>query len=216
MKVLAVNGSPRKDWNTATLLQKALEGAASQGAKTRLVHLYDLTFKGCRSCFACKKRGGRSYGVCSTQDDLTPIYAEIREAGALVLGSPIYFGDVTGETRSFLERLCFPNLVYEEGASTLFPRQIGTAWIYTMNVPEELLAQVGYGRMFEANERLLRRFFGPCESMTSCDTCQFPDYSEVVAGRFDAARKERRRREVFPKDCQRAFDLGADLAKGPK
>ena len=54
MNILAINGSPRKSGNTATLLNKALEGAASQGAKTELFHLYDLNFKGCISCFACK------------------------------------------------------------------------------------------------------------------------------------------------------------------
>ena len=52
MKALGVNGSPRKKWNTATLLKKALEGAASEGAKATLVHLYDLDYKGCISCFA--------------------------------------------------------------------------------------------------------------------------------------------------------------------
>ena len=62
MKVIAINGSPRKKWNTAILLEKALEGAASQGADTELVHLYDLDFKGCSSCFSCKLKGGKSYG----------------------------------------------------------------------------------------------------------------------------------------------------------
>jgi multimeric flavodoxin WrbA len=57
MNVMAFNGSPKKKWNTATLLEKALEGAASQGAETELIHLYDLDFKGCISCFACKTRG---------------------------------------------------------------------------------------------------------------------------------------------------------------
>ena len=56
MKVMAVNGSPRKDWNTGTLLNKALEGAKSIGAETEFIHLYDYSFKGCISCFACKKR----------------------------------------------------------------------------------------------------------------------------------------------------------------
>jgi multimeric flavodoxin WrbA len=47
MKVLAFNGSPRRKWNTATLLNHALEGAASKGAETELIHLYDLRYKGC-------------------------------------------------------------------------------------------------------------------------------------------------------------------------
>ena len=63
MKILAINGSPRKNSNTATLLKKALEGAAAQGAETELIHLYDLNFKGCISCFACKLKDGKSYGI---------------------------------------------------------------------------------------------------------------------------------------------------------
>ena len=63
MKLLAINGSPRKRWNTATLLEKALEGAASRGAETELVHLYDIDFKGCVSCFACKTLVGRATGA---------------------------------------------------------------------------------------------------------------------------------------------------------
>ena len=75
MKVMAFNGSPRKTWNTATLLAKALEGAASKGAETKLVHLYDLKFTGCKSCFACKTKDGPSYGRCGAQDELTPLLA---------------------------------------------------------------------------------------------------------------------------------------------
>ena len=67
MKVLAVNGSPRKTWNTSTLLKNALDGAASQGAETELVHLYELGFKGCISCFACKTKGGKSFGRCAVR-----------------------------------------------------------------------------------------------------------------------------------------------------
>ncbi len=71
MKVVAINGSPRKKWNTATLLEKVLEGAASEGAETEMIHLYDLNFKGCTSCFACKVKDGKNYGKCTIKDDLT-------------------------------------------------------------------------------------------------------------------------------------------------
>ncbi|MFA5112372.1 MAG: flavodoxin family protein, partial [Desulfobaccales bacterium] len=97
MKVIAVNGSPRKTWNTATLLKKALKGAALQGADTELAHLYDFNFKGCISCFACKTKGGKSYGRCAVRDDLRPLLNKIGAADALILGSPIYFGAVSGE-----------------------------------------------------------------------------------------------------------------------
>ena len=71
MKVIAVNGSPRKNWNTTTLLQKALDGAKSKGADTEIIHLYDLNFKGCTSCFACKRKNNLNIGHCAMKDDLT-------------------------------------------------------------------------------------------------------------------------------------------------
>ena len=126
MKVLAINGSPRKTWNTATLLKKSLEGAASRGAETELVHLYDLNFSGCVSCFACKTTGGESYGRCAVKDDLAPILKKIPETDVLILGSPIYFGSVTGEMQSFLERLQFPFLTYTDPPASIFPGKIRT------------------------------------------------------------------------------------------
>ncbi len=144
MQVIGINGSPRKQWNTATLVAKALEGAAAQGAQTELVHLYDLDFKGCTSCFACKTRGGKSYGRCAMKDGLTPVLAKIATADALVIGSPVYFGSVTGETRSFIERLLFPYLTYTVPYGTLFPKKLATAFIYTMNVTEERSREFGY------------------------------------------------------------------------
>ena len=101
-----------------------MKGAASQGAETELIHLYDLNFKGCISCFECKTIGGKSYGRCAVQDDLTPILQRVEEADALILGSPIYFGTVSGEMHSFMERLLFPFLTYTEPPQSLFPRKI--------------------------------------------------------------------------------------------
>ena len=66
MKALFINGSPRKNGNTAQLLRKAMEGAKDAGAEVEFVDLYDhsLIYKGCMSCFACKVKGGRK-GICS-------------------------------------------------------------------------------------------------------------------------------------------------------
>lgn len=97
-KIIAINGSPRKNGNTAILLNKALEGAAEQGAETELINLYDLSYKGCISCFACKRKGGKSYGKCIFADELLLVLKKIEQADALILCSPIYFGTVTGET----------------------------------------------------------------------------------------------------------------------
>ena len=105
MKIIAINGSPRKGWNTDILLQKALAGAKSVGASTEIIHLYDLDFKGCRSCMACNLKDGKSLGHCAIADGLKPVLEKIDQCDGLILGSPIYFGDVTAEMRALLERL---------------------------------------------------------------------------------------------------------------
>ena len=212
MKVLGFNGSARKTWNTAILLKKALEGAASQGAETELIHLYDLNFRGCGSCFYCK-RVGNDQGICATQDDLTSILEKIRSADGLVLGSPIYYGTITGEMKSFLERLLFPYWTYTDPPQSLYPRKIAAGWIYTMNVTEQQVQQFGYDVHLKNNERILRHVFGAAESLVSCDTYQFDDYAKMAAARFDPAKKAQRRAEVFPKDCEAAFAMGIKLAR---
>ena len=146
MKVMAFNGSPRKKWNTATLLNKALEGAASQGAETELIHLYDLNFRGCLSCFSCKKKGRQSYGKCAARDDLTPILKKVEETDAFILGSPIYFGTVSGEMRSFMERLIVSLSHVYLSSPLSFPKKINTGFIYTMNVPRNWMKNLGYDK----------------------------------------------------------------------
>lgn len=217
MEVIAFNGSPRKTWNTATLLGKALEGAASRGAVTKLVHLYDLDFKGCRSCFACKTKNGKSYGKCGVKDDLTPILSDVEKADAIILGSPVYFWGVSGEVKSFMERLMFPFFRYtqdKDPAPSLFPKTIHTGFIYTMNADEEQVEEAGYKNSVAINERFLRRIFGKSESLLSFDTCQFDDYSKINQERYDPEKKAARRKEHFPQDCQKAFEMGMRFANG--
>ncbi len=212
--VIAINGSPRKTWNTAMLLGHALEGAASKGAKTELVHLYDLDYKGCTSCFSCKLVGGKSYGKCALQDDLTPVLERIPDADALILGSPIYVGTATGEMRSFLERLVFPYIVYDAMRSSLFPKKMLTGFIYTMGADESRVKDMAYEAQFRLTTSLLERIFGLSDWFMVTDTLQFDDYTKYVSSGFDTEAKARRRREVFPEDCKKAFEMGKRLAKG--
>ncbi|CDX04441.1 NADPH-dependent FMN reductase [Desulfitobacterium sp. LBE] len=212
MKVIAVNGGPRKQWNTATLLHKALEGAQSVGAETDLFHLYDLNYKGCISCFGCKRKNSSRIGHCVLKDELTPLLKEVLKCDALLLGSPIYFGNVTGEMRSFLERLFFSLLSYNEGQRTVFPRKVASGFIYTMNVPEDFLPQLGYEAVFKANARSLELLNGPSEYLLATDTYQFDNYSNYASSRFNEQHKAQVRQERFPQDCRQAFDLGARLS----
>jgi multimeric flavodoxin WrbA len=213
MKIIAINGSPRKKDNTATLLNKALEGAASNGAETEIIHLYDFTYKGCKSCFACKLINGTSYGQCSINDEISPILKKIKNADAIILGSPIYLGSITGEMKSFMERLIFPYLAYDENYSSLFPKRISVGLIYTFGVNEQKLEQTKWKDSLKYNEFLMERLLGKVESLFVTDTYQFDDYSEYVATAFDASEKLKRRKEVFPQDCKNAFELGKRLVQ---
>ena len=110
-KIMIIDGGPRRNVNTAGMLQAFAEGAKSAGkdVEVKTVRLYDLDYKGCMSCMACKIKGRVSH-ICKFKDALTPILEEIAQADGLVLGSPIYFGDVTGQMRTFLEpgTACLP------------------------------------------------------------------------------------------------------------
>ncbi|MBJ6752291.1 flavodoxin family protein [Geomonas anaerohicana] len=211
MKVIGINGSPRKQWNTAQVLQKALDGAAAQGAETELIHLYDIDFKGCTSCFACKLKGGKSYGTCAMRDGLTPVLEKIAQADGLVLGSPVYFGRATGEMCSFLERLLFQYFVYAQPPESLFERKLKTAFIYTMNVPEAVMQQINYAVHMGGNEAFLTRIFGSCETLCCNETLQFDDYDKYVFSYFDPQQRRERHSVLFPENCQKAFELGQRL-----
>ncbi len=217
-KVIAINGSPRKTGNTATLLQKALEGASLQGAQTEIIHLYNLSYKGCTSCFSCKKKDSKFWGICAMNDGLTPVLNKIMECDAIILGSPIYFSDITGEMRSFLERLLFMNLSYDKmsvdgrGASN-FKGQINVGFIYTMNVNQEQMINYKYHTIFDALKSIQRILRGKWEYITACDTYQFKDYSKYAAGIFDEEKKREVHNQQFPIDSQRAFEMGKRLVK---
>ena len=86
--------------------------ALSAGAEVESVHLYDITFAGCKSCFACKLKNSKTNGVCAIRDELRPILEKAYTADVIVIGSPIYFSHPTGLTHAFMERLMFPILTY--------------------------------------------------------------------------------------------------------
>lgn len=218
MKVVAYNASPRKKGNTAVLLQKALDGAASKGAQTELIHLYDLKYHGCTSCFSCKLKDGPSYGKCAMKDGLTPVLEKFADADAVLFGSPIYFNNVTGELRSFLERLWFQYLIYtKQPDRSLFQKSMRSYFIYTMNVTEEGARDSKLDELLKANERTSQMIFhAPAQSYFSYETKQFDDYSKYVADMFDAAARAKRHEEVFPADCENCFDIGIKLVESFK
>jgi multimeric flavodoxin WrbA len=212
MKVVGVNGSPRTGWNTHILVDEALKGAASQGAETELFNLYDLSFKGCISCFECKKKGGQSLGRCVIRDDLRPVLDQIHESDAFFIGSPIYVSEVTASTRALIERLTFQYISYEKGRKPFFDRRIPVGLIYTMNISEEQTDKFGYAAKFRDYESRFARIFGSVRTLLATETLQTTDYDTYGITMFDEGERRKRREEIFPQDRKKAFDLGAEFA----
>ncbi len=211
MNVMAFNGSPRKNWNTATLLKKALEGAQSCGAQTKLVNLYDLDFKGCTSCFACKRKGGE-HGVCAMKDDLTDVLLKGKQADALIFGSPIYIGSISSGMRAFLERFLFSNFLYNKEFTTFFPKKIPAGFIYTMGISESMMKSWALKETLQSIENLISHMIGPLEVLYSFDAYQFDDYAKYEADRFDEPARKKIHDVQFPLDCRKAYDLGVNFA----
>lgn len=214
-KIYAVNGSPRENGNTAKILQSALDGAASCGAETALIHLGRYQFSGCRSCFACKLKDGKSYGKCAVNDGITAILDELSRADAIIMGSPIYFGAESGLYRCFLERLFFPYLKYSNPASSIAPKTLEMAFVYTMNVPAEVMDMYGYRDFLEKGHKFPQLVFGSREPeiLYVNDTYQFDDYSRYESDMFDPEHKKAMRETLFVKDCAKAFDLGKKITQ---
>ncbi|MGI9952650.1 flavodoxin family protein [Moorellaceae bacterium AZ2] len=103
MKIVAFVGSPRKDGNTARVVKQVLSGANSQGITTETFYLYDYKIKPCRGCRYCEEKN-----MCTITDDDVPIlHRAIVDSDAVVLGTPTYYGDITGQFKQFVDR-CYP------------------------------------------------------------------------------------------------------------
>ena len=111
-----------------------------------------------------------------------------------------------------MERLLFPYLEYADPCRSLFPKKIKTGIIYTMNITEDELKAFNLGYSLNVNEMVLKMIFGASESICCYDTYQFDDYSKVFADRINVKAKAQRCKEIFPKDCERAYEMGVRLA----
>lgn len=144
MRVVGFVGSPRKKGNTAALVNEVLRGARESGAESRIHFLNELNIRGCQGCRGCKK----PEAVCMVKDDMAPLYDEIRTADAVVIGSPVYMCQVTGQTKLFVDRLyAFMN--------PDFSHRLGngrkTVMVYTQGQPDPDI----FRSSFETNRLLL-------------------------------------------------------------
>ncbi len=208
-KIMIIDGGPRKNFNTASMLQAFAEGAKSVGNEidVKIVRLYDLDYKGCMSCMACKIKG-RASNICKFKDSLTPILEEVAKADGLVLGSPIYFGQITGQMQAFLERLAFPWLSYNDYSLTA-PKKMPVVLMETMNgLPDNNNSQ-GYGSM----EYCITTALGLPEHINAYNTYQVKSYDRFELASFSEESKRQYREENWEKDLQKAREAGRKMAE---
>ena len=120
-KVIAINGSARKDGNTAILIRHMLEELENEGIETELVQLAGKTIRGCTACMKCFENRDRR---CVFDDDVVNEYIEkMAAADGIILGSPVYFSDVTAEMKALVDRAGFVSFANDG----LFTRKVGSA-----------------------------------------------------------------------------------------
>ena len=209
-KIMIIDGGPRKNMNTAAMVEKFAEGARQAGAEVKVVRLYDIDYKGCRSCMACQLKGKR-VDSCRFKDGLTDILAEVTAADGLVMASPIYYGEVTAQMRAFWERLTFPWLSYSKGTLTA-PKKMPVTMIYTMNATPEQAPMTLQG--MKNVEWVLGTCLG-CEVEVVQANCtkQVKDYSRFEFAESMVQAHDKWHDEHFAEELQRAFDAGKRMAE---
>lgn len=207
-KIVIIDGGPRRNMNTSQLLQRFAEGAMLVGGdvEVKIFRLYNLDYKGCMSCMACKLKG-RASNICRFRDALTPVLEEIAVADGLVLGSPIYFGEVTGQMRAFLERLSFPWLSYNDYSLTA-PKRMPVVLVETMNGTPERNNSNHFGTM----EWCIATALGTPERIVAYNTCQVAKYDNYELGCFSEEDKHAWRAAHWEEDLQKAFEAGRKMA----
>jgi multimeric flavodoxin WrbA len=195
------------------MLHQVIEGAKSAGAETEFVNLFDLDYKDCMSCYACKLKGRKSFGHCTLNDELKPLLECIEQSDVIVLGSPVYYGNLSGQMRSFTDRLLFQYLDYGGTGTGPKPKNFKTALIATMNVNDEIYVKRGFRDTLVSFSEMIAHTLGSCELLTLTNTILFDDYSKYVYLMPDIAEKSIRVEKISAENLNKAFDLGVRLIK---
>ena len=210
MKVLAINCSPRKNWNSAQLLKSALEGAKSVGAEVEYIDLYDLNFAGCRSCMLCKRKGAERCH-CYWEDELSPVIDKVFSAKVLFVGTPTYLGRPTSQYFAFMERLHFSSLSYDD-YSNYFKGNVNVGMFVTMNATKEFYDKL-YKAKFESYADDFKALNGEVSLYPCYNTLQVKDYSKFNMAGFNEEEKKKVHDEHFSIDLENAYNLGVRLSR---
>lgn len=187
MKIVSLLGSPRTNGNSATIANRIMQTAAELGAETQTFELNRLTYRGCQACYACKK----GHEECVLNDGLTEVLAAVQVADAVVLATPVYYGDITAQLKGFIDRTysyLVPDYLTNPQPSRLSPKKL--VLILTQGHPDEALFADVYPRYEQFlkwmgfNEITLVRACGIGPGSVDAVPEQVLQQAEAVARRF--------------------------------
>ena len=139
---------------------------------------------------------------------------QLEDIDGIVCATPIFYDDISGQLKTFLERFLFPKESWQKGVSTGFDHHIFSAMLYTMNNSEERAAEKNYPVHFGKMERYFQRLFQETpDRVCAYNTYGLNDYSRYKADHWDASEKYRRHTEVFPADLEKAKQLGSAMVR---
>ncbi len=214
-KIYIINGSNRKNVNTDSMCKSFMEGAKDAECETEIIHLYNVDFKGCYSCFTCKLKNGKNYGKCSYKDGLEPILNKISKGDGIVFATPIYFADISGTMKMFVERLLFPYVRYDKNYTSIAPKKLKTAVIYTMNVDKKTFEETYVGKNglgpIGFFEKWISHIFDTPKRICAFNTYQFSDYNKYFSEVWDKDDKLKYKNEIFPKELEKAYEAGKNM-----
>ena len=121
MKVVAFNGSPRAEGNTASMIKKVFEVLEKEGIECELVQIGGETIRGCQACGKCKEL---QLGKCIFDDDIiNSCIAKMIDADGIIIGSPTYFASLSSETKALIDRCGYA----ARSSGNIFKRKVGVA-----------------------------------------------------------------------------------------
>lgn len=157
MKIVCLLGSPRKKGNSSAIARRFLDRAKALGAETESFHLNSLSYRGCQSCYACKTK----LDQCVLKDDLSPVLEAVKEADVLVMATPTYYGDLSGQMKCFVDRTYSylkPDYLTNSQPSRLAPGK-KLLFIITQGAADETM----FDQVFQRYDRFFK-WYGFAES----------------------------------------------------
>ncbi len=203
--IYALNGSPRKGWTSEELLDSFIRGVRETDPEidVKKVHLYDLDYKGCRSCYACKLKSTEN-GQCLFRDGATDLLRAIKTADGFAFATPIYYYDVPSQMRAILERLFYP---------AEMERELPVAALYSCADAKEAADELFRRHVDDISLFFRNRFHTEADVVFSANSIYYRDPEKYIFPSASYPDRVAYRDTHFPLDLQRAYEAGVRMAE---